>query len=232
MENRIIVNPENVETIKASACKRIFKVGKYTLKMYIITGGTPALSLENYAFTERFPVIPKYSNENWNSARGLYTHQTSQSDSIDFDVLPEGYATVERYLNENAPKWEKRRARFDGLPLTGYVQSYSCFGMLKEIVSPTRLDKVDRKMYHFRWSLVEHYLPLVHFESTTSCSNENECFERLATPWWKSFNALIDSFGTLVGGLESITENQYTELCKCLKMGIASSDIAPTKTRK
>ena len=34
-----------VETIETSACKRIFKVGGHTLILYMITDGTPALSM-------------------------------------------------------------------------------------------------------------------------------------------------------------------------------------------
>jgi len=101
--------------VSSKSCETVYRVGDQLVRLWIITGGTPALAFDDYGFIERFKLAdPRWSDEHWNGAR--YDHQTPGNiQGPTFDVLPGGEATVVDFVARNLPNKRIRERRHKAL---------------------------------------------------------------------------------------------------------------------
>lgn len=229
MNTKSEITEDMVKTTSLSPCERVFKVGDYTLRLFIICNGAPALSFENYALRESYPVTTLYSNENWDKKLGKYVHQDSLADGPGFDVLPDGLNTVKKYLEINIPRYELRQKRYkevEGLLTRAGVLHRD--GSFDSVVSHKKMDKSTRTMFQCHYSISYGYILRVICRTAYSASGLKN-FEREASQWWKDLDKLTQDFKPSHDTWEDLTENQYQALLDMFRKGIDSKEMKRAK---
>lgn len=198
-----------VKLIKTSSCESIYEVDGVCLRLWIIAGGTPAMSFDDYSFTKRYPIIDERWQAEWN---GHYPHQIGQNpvQGPAFDVLPKGIKSVKEYLEENIPLKELREKRFYSLPIQNYI------------LSKGFRDKENQTIVKFRINIQKHYISPLTTESNVYSGRCDNVIEKYAPEVFKKYAAFVNQLsdasnnnGTLFS-LESITEDQFQKLVSIL----------------
>ena len=196
----------NVKLIKTSSCESIYEVDGVKLRLWVITGGEPAMSFEDYSFTKRYPIIDKRWQAEWN---GCYPHQIEQNpiQGPSFDILPKGIKSVKEYLEENIPLKELREKRFCSLP----IQTPIC--------SKGFRDKENHTIVKFKINIQKRYISPLTAESNAYAGRCDDVIEKYAPEVFKKYvafvNPLFDNSGASCT-LETLTENQFQKLVSIL----------------
>jgi len=189
----------NVKLIKTSSCESTYEVDGVKLRLWVITGGEPAMSFEDYSFSKRYPIIDKRWQAKWN---GRYPHQIGQNpiQGPAFDILPKGIKSVKEYLEDNIPLKELREKRFFSLPIQ------------KSICSKGFKDKENHTIVKFKINLQKHYISPLIAQSNAYCGRCDDEIEKYAPEVFKKYaafaNPLFDNSGASCM-LEALTENQF-----------------------
>lgn len=118
--------PENkITRTSTSSCESLYDVvldgETHRLRLWIITGGTPALCYADYrGETRRYPEVEKWNNAHWNGKR--YKHQTpTKIEGPDLTVLPRGEEDVYEYIRQTREERAKlEKAEKDGKQPVNY----------------------------------------------------------------------------------------------------------------
>jgi hypothetical protein len=122
------VDNNTIRVLSHNACETKFEYRGEVLRLWIITGGTPALDLDEYFEAKRYPHVELYDSKNWCSGVCRYRHQehTPRGEVlpiVDVDVLPDGIETVNAYLDYVLPRRAVQRARLATLPKMRVIKS-------------------------------------------------------------------------------------------------------------
>lgn len=196
----------DITQISTTACQTTYKVGDHTLHLWIITGGQPAISFDDYSFSQRYPIIDKrwMADSPW---KGHYPHQDpTHIQGPTFDVLPEGQKSIEKYLNEHLPLKKLRMERFAALPISG------------ELKSKKKLDKPEHTKVQFCADLRLHRFGPVSASSRVYSTHKQSKFDQYANHWWKKYAAFINPiFNTGIWHYEQLSTIQFNDLVQILK---------------
>jgi hypothetical protein len=174
-----------ITQLLTSACETLYDVDGKVLRLWIIVGGTPAVAFTNYSFTQRYPVVEKWSQKNWSDKDIKYAHQDkSNIQGPTFDVLPNGEASLYEYLKETTPLKKLREQRRSELP---YVCS----------IKSTRFhDKDNRCYFHCELRINDRGISPVTASSSCYAGRCEHEIQKYASQWWKDavnlFNPIFD----------------------------------------
>ncbi len=221
--------------LSTKSCETIYQVGDNRVRLFIVTGGTPALSFDDHTFTERFPMWDMRWNveqEEWGK-RECYPHQNpgSSIQGPTFDVLPEGRKTLEDFVGRNAPKLALRVERYANLPVPPkmlHPDAFSRHG--KQIVSKRIRDADEGTFVNFEAQLCPYRFGLVTCSSKYYAGRCEDKVEKLAPSWWKKFNAFAAPICDASRDCyDKLTETEYQQLCDLLKEGVATKAFVAKK---
>lgn len=222
----------DIKQISTSSCETRYLVDGHVVRLNIIIGGSPLLQLEDWTFSERFPIkdtrwtIP---SEEW-AKNKCYPHQNPMDiQGPTYDVLPEGIKTLEDYVARTLPLWNLRRERFSQLPVGDYLHrsNFSC-----GISSRRILDKDTRTFVHFEAELQPLRFGSVVADSTVSSgriTGGDREFE-LAPDWWKRYALFISAItGSGRYHYEELTEEEFLQMKALLAEAVrdAGKPIVP-----
>lgn len=203
----------SIKQLSTSACETIYEVNGQKLRLFIITGGTPAIEFaDDYSFTQRYPTVEKWTDKHFrardfgNEQVCCYEHQSKIPQGPTFEeVLPHGLKNLKKYLDTNVPLRELRMLRHSGLPIKGVIQS-------------KRVKDTEDQVYvtcdiNF---LHSHYIPPVTFSSRIYCGRLEEKIS-FFSPWWKKTMKLFNRLCDANAKWETLSEEQYQTLCNHLK---------------
>lgn len=196
-----------IKQLSTSACQSTFDVDGHELRLWIITGGTPALAFTDYSFDRRYPSLPEWSNTHYHNKNGKSWYDHQDPDNVQgptFDVLPNGLQDVEQFLRDNVPLRELRQARINGLPYRS------------RFVSRKVRDKEEHTLVHCELNLTRAYVPPVIFLSKAyagRCDGKIVLFDE----WWKKTQSLFNTLCDTNKTWESLSDKEYDTLVKHLK---------------
>lgn len=109
---------EDIKQVSTSTCETIYDFDGEKIRLWVITGGTPAISFVDYSFMEKFPVAEKYTNNKWSKSKNRYIHQDPDNlqGPTAQEVLPEGLKTIYDYVIRHRPKKKQREDRYKDFP--------------------------------------------------------------------------------------------------------------------
>jgi hypothetical protein len=206
------MNEWEVEQISGTACESRFKVQlgqnwSIVLRLWIVTGGTPALAFDDYSYTRRFPVVERYSNAHWNGRE--YQHQTRDGWGIipvdqtpSFDDLPNGLQDVQDFLAHALPLRAKRDARMAELP-KGTIRSRRMH------------DKENRTYVQAEIKISEHGVSRIG-TSTRYSGGLSHVYHLLPVEWRMAYNVCNTIFHNGTSAWEQLTDQQFAEVKSAL----------------
>jgi hypothetical protein len=195
-----------VYQLETSSCETTYDFGGTIVKLWIITGGTPALALEDYSLTQRFPIVSKWSNENWLKEENRYKHQNPNAiQGPTYDVLPNGKQDIIDYALTNFPKAQTRQTRYNSLPIKGNIKGKKS------------LDKATKSYSQPSLTLNPYYF------------NVNVPKPENYHPWWSKILAFCNTHSKLnhlnSGSYEKLSEAEFKELVNLLNEGVSKGII-------
>lgn len=206
VKEKLLTSP--VYQLQTSACETTYDVGGTIVKLWIITGGTPALAMmgENidYSFQQEFPPVQEWSNENWLKEENRYKHQNPNAiQGPTYDVLPNGKQDIINFALTNSPKAKTRQTRYNSLPIKGNIKGKKS------------LDKATRSYSQPSLTLAPHYF------------HANIAKPENYHPWWGKMLAFCNSHNKLnnTGSYENLSESEFKELVNLLNEGISNGII-------
>lgn len=210
LKEKLLTSP--VYQLQTSACETAYDVGGTIVKLWIITGGTPALAIidanAGYSFEQRFPHIQEWSNENWLKEERRYKHQNPNAmQGPTYDVLPNGKQDIINFALTNAPKAQIRQNRYNSLPIKGNIKGKKS------------LDKATRSYSQPSLTLAPHYF------------HANIAKPENYHPWWSKMLAFYNTHnqlnnpGSYTGSYENLSESEFKELLNLLNEGVSKGII-------
>ena len=208
---------ENTDVIQIAthSCETFYKVNNNTIRLWMITGGTPALGFNMLPYDKRYPSLELWSDKNWsvrynmpNGEMGCYVHQIGQAPiqgPTPETVLPEGWKTFWAFYNENLPKVELANKRYAALPLKGCI------------VSKRIRDKQEHTLVRAEIGLRPYSLAPVTFVSNAYAGR---CDKKVALfhPWWQQAQALLNPiFDSNKYLWSDLSEEDYQAVVNLLK---------------
>jgi len=200
----------NIKQISTSSCTTDYEVDGIGVLLWIITGGQPCLSFNDYSFSQRYPITDRkwaISQEKWKK-NNCYPHQIGQKpiQGPTYDVLPKGIGSLKEYLDKYLPLKKLKEERYKNLPIKGVISSKGI------------KDKEHKTIVNFTIDITGYIGPLVAV-SKCYAGRCNDVINRLAPKEFKRYNDFINpmfdkSFDL---SLEGLTEDEYKELCLILE---------------
>lgn len=116
---------KSVKQVATSACETLYDVDGEKVRLWIIMGGEPCLAFEDYFDAQKFPVVEKYSDENWIKLQGRYRHQDKSNmlGPTAQELLPEGLKTIHDFVQKNIGKKRTRDSRYERFPIKNPIRS-------------------------------------------------------------------------------------------------------------
>ena len=190
-----------INQINTTSCTTTYIVNGIKLRLWIITGGTPALSFEDYDYTQRYKPVEKWSSKHYN--HGKYDHQEYNCiQGPTFDVLPNGIEDVKMFIKEHLPKKKLRDKRFDELPFRGELHS-------------RRIHDKDNYCYSYCvLRLKRNSVNMVLVESKYYSSSEDELIYLFPNKW-VNLAKIMKKYNNYKW--EDLTEKQYNDICEAIK---------------
>ena len=200
--------------VRTSACSTTYLVPETNtlIELWIITGGTPALGIVDSTFSQRYPELEKFKNENYVHGRsdnfGHYKHQDplNPKGPTPDEVLPEGWQTFNNFYNTTYPSYKLSKDRVEKLPVKFPV------------ISKRIHDKENRtyvKAFLGQCFYNIHNIPCVTLESATYCGRWEEKMY-LFNDWWKQTAILFNKISSRRWC--DITDEQYNAICDHLAL--------------
>jgi hypothetical protein len=199
-----------IEVLEAGACATRLRVHRdddttEVVRLWIIVGGTPALGLDDYGYTRRYPVVEQYADGTWQGWK--YQHQRGDArtmrvdpaDAPGVEVLPGGMADVESFLSWAVPLRDRRNMRMRLLPPVREIRS-------------CRVHDADEGTYVWASaSIREHGVSPITFESGSYCGRADESIRLFPEVWQRAaaiLNPLFDTH-TGMGAWESLDDATF-----------------------
>lgn len=214
-----------VTRIEQSACASRFKVERNGsdgsveyVRLWIITGGTPALALDDYSYTLRYPLVERFNNAHWLGDH--YRHQELEvqrnrygdrhhviSPAIDFDVLPHGLDDLAAFLDHTLPLRNKRDQRMAQLPPVHEIRS-------------RRVHDTDNRTYAWAKIDIQPYgVSPITIESAQyggRCDDKIVMFSQVWQDAQKALNPLFDRSASSTW--ESLSDDEFEQVRSTLWM--------------
>ena len=196
--------------LKTTSCTTTYNVGGVTVKLWMITGGTPALAImgENgeYLLDKKYPDVQQWSNENWLKDESRYRHQNPNAiQGPTYDVLPNGKQDLIDFVVNNDPKAKLKQSRYKALPVKGTIKGKKA------------LDKTNRSYSQPTLTLTPNYL----YVRTPK--------PQLYHPWWSKMLRFYDSTlhvnRTTTKSYDEMSDTEFTKLVNLLNEGILTGVI-------
>lgn len=195
--------------VSTSSCQTIIDVEGTILRLFIIVGGTPALSFDDHSFCQTYPKLEKY--QDWDDRLGKYLHQTLPIQGPLPDDLPEGENTISKYLADNLERHDRlvhRMARLNGI-FNGNT-----------FLSPRIHDKENGAYCHMKLSWNGNfYCPVVLCESSYELGTNytTRMLNQTTEAWKRAALTLMQTHGKT---LESLNNVEFDLMAKAIQ-GIA-----------
>ncbi len=201
-----------ITTVSTRSCERIYDVDGTRLRLFIITGGTPALSFEDHYFTQRYPDVERWDNHKyWNN--GKYDHQKKPIQGpAATEVLPNGFDDLRTFVEVNLPKHTLRMKRVAALPF-------------KHRKTSGRFHNTE---YHYYFTLnvriLGHYISCVTMDSA-HCSGQVGDDTKYITDAWRHLHAVLAKCptkptkpdGSGWPSWEDLTEDQFDKVKQAME---------------
>lgn len=228
MSESIIESTESTESTEAkqvftSACETVYTFNGREIRLWIITGGIPCLSFNYGPFQERFPVVEKYSDgqwdknktvNHWNSDLLCFDHQIADKmgngkvqGPTPEDCFEDGWATFWNFYHSNIRKLELNEKR------KKIISTLTNGGVL---TSKRKHDKEDHTYVHAELRLNGTGISPVTYYSAMYVGR---CEEKvvLFNPWWKKAQDLFNPmFDDKWPRWDELTEEQFDSVCDLL----------------
>lgn len=215
---------QNAYIIKETSCETVYQVGERVIRLWIITGGTPALGFDMTPFENRFPKVEKWGNNHWLNKEVRYDHQISGhivGPRVE-DVLPGGWSDFWVFYDANISilnLWEKRWS-----VVSGYFP----------ILSKKVLDKVERTFVIAKvdpaWS--KFYVSPVTFTSKVYCGR---CDEKIVlfSSWWVKAQGVLNRprVNTSVRW-DELSDLEFMEIVELFEEGIKDKGVQRVGKKK
>ena len=204
-----------ITQIKTSACETTYDVNGIKVKLWVIVGGTPCLDFADYSpFKIRFPMIEKYSSDNWIDEENRYKHQNPNNmQGITYQELENGEQALYKFVGDSyLPKHELCKRRWDLLPIEPVPG-----GMGSKIIVSKRVRDKEERTYvraelvfdnKFRIGSVCVSSPNYHGQ----LRNNSKLFHH----WWTEMDDLLRSFKGKVF-LSDLTYDEWFSIVKMIK---------------
>jgi hypothetical protein len=197
--------------ISTSACSTIYQIDgipDVQLRLFIITGGTPALEFTDYSFCERYPSLEKWANKHYCLSKDKVTHCYIHQDPNNLqgptvDDFPNGIQTVIDFIDKHLPLRALRIKRHSALPIN-------------VIKSKRVLDKQEHTYVSAAINMsMSHYISPVVFNSAVY---GGRCEEKIVLfpEWWKKAQKLLNNLFDANKNWEDLTEEQYQSVYNLL----------------
>ena len=168
---REVLGPEMTQQ-ETKSSETIYNVEGISVRLWIIVGGQPALSFEDYSFQERYPITDKRWTEEWDRKKEAYPHQDPKNlQGPTYDVLPEGIHTLRKFVDKYRPMKELRERRNAAVPIRWGITS-------KKV-----LDKKNRRFCQLHVSFNHGGVSNVYGDK-----DKMELFH----PWWTKFRDFVE----------------------------------------
>lgn len=198
------------EQLSTKTCETVYRVNGQTVRLWIITGGTPALDFSDYGFTKRYPEIERWNNTHWIGKR--YDHQDPQNieGPTAAEVLPNGEQDLIDFVTEFAPIREKRLDRYNSLPTHNHT-------------SPRFHDQNNGCYFRASLSFRPHYVGGVTVDSSCYCGPGREEIEQFGNKAWHNLAVILDQVNTArydsprSGGWESLSDEEFDKVVQAIK---------------
>ena len=190
-----------------SSCTTTYEISGVKVLLWIIVGGTPALSFEDHSFIERFPKVESWSNDFWDIDEEKYEHQTKENvQGPTVDVLPDGADTLRDFIKRNLPLKQLRDERYSLLPLQGRISSRK------------RMLKPERHFVEYSLALLPNTFYISHIDD--KCSS--------LFPWGSELQnflkpILLRTQGQ--DGYEVFTDEEFAAFLDLIEKGKASGEL-------
>jgi len=206
-----------MKQISTSACETVYDVDGVIIKLWIITGGIPAIDFDSYGFTKRFPAVEKWSNDNYLKIENRYKHQERINlQGPTFEVLPNGEQDILDYIKENLHKRDlciKRANELISILNKKDVRSFTD-GWGFNLLSKDKRDKVERTIARAKITIRTFYISYVSVSSRVYAGCNYDKID-IFSKWWKDainlFNTIEDIVENTVYWCD-ISEEKYQEI--------------------
>jgi hypothetical protein len=202
-----------IQQVKTSACETTYEIDGERIRLWIIVGGTPAISFNDHGFVQRFPSVEKWGCEHYGSH--CYDHQMPGRENWNdgniqgptFDVLPNGKETLLLWFKANKPLHDLRVARYE--QLKPYLR----------LRSKRYHDKDQATYFWLDVDVRPHYLGNVHFDSRCMSGRfTNDMREwNLVDQNWQTLTAILSQYCNFHSGWEVLTTPQFDEVLEAMK---------------
>lgn len=204
--------------IATKTCESSYTVGEHKVRLWMISGGTPAIDFMGgefeCGFVKRYPKVELWSNDHWQGCK--YDHQSLEKmQGPTFDILPNGKQDLIDFVTEFAPLREKRWERFDALPIRGcssprFHDTYrNCYFRVDFEASPHSVGSLTAN---------SNFIGTVAAQDRLyggPCRQEIAEFANVA---WSSFAALLDELNPVYEvGWESLSEKDFARVQEAIR---------------
>ena len=190
-----------------------------SLRLWIITGGTPALAFSDWSFTERYKSLKKWDNKHYNNSK--YDHQEERyPQGPTFEVLPNGLKDVQKFLDKYLDKRNLRTKRFKALPIQDLHRGQWGSMLDKQLKSKRFHDKVNRCYCHCTIDFRPNHISNVNVESSSYCGQDDE-LKHLFPKGWSELSATMMECSLTRKNFtfknwEDLTEKQFETVCQAI----------------
>lgn len=191
---------------KASRCSTTYIYKGHYVELFMICSGEPCIWLHGVydVMSARFPVVAKYTQENWINKESRYRHQDPIYFTPDItpELLPGGWQTFVSEVEKLISKCNIGTSRISQLPQRRFKSR--------------RLHNKNYQTYEWaELNIFRASLPVV------SVSDE---VLKLASPWWQKTKQIFDSL-PLVTCWHDLTDDQFNVILEHFKT-VTSKDLA------
>jgi hypothetical protein len=213
--------------ISTSSCETVYTFNGYEIRLWIMTGGIPCLSFNYWPFQERYPVVEKYCDgewdqnklvNHWNRDLRCFDHQMENKlatgkiqGPTPEDCFADGWATFWNFYHSNIRKVELCNKRMK--IISDFTNGNGPGGVLK---SKRAHDKEEHTYVHAELRLNGTGISPVIYVSSHYVGR---CEEKvvLFNSWWKKaqdlFNPIFDNGWPC---WYKLSEEQFTQVTDIL----------------
>jgi hypothetical protein len=200
-----------MKQLSTRTCETVYDVDGVLIRLWIIAGGIPAIDFDSWGFTKRFPIVEKWSDENYIGVENRYKHQERINlQGPTFEVLPNGEQDILDYIKENLPKRDLCLNRANELIsiLQGKNTKLYADGWGMKLESKGKRDKEEHTIARASWCIRPTYISPIGINSAIY-GGFVEIKIELFSKWWKEAKDLINHLSWSNFYWHDITEEKY-----------------------
>lgn len=201
-----------IKQVRTSACETIYDVDGTIIRLWIVTGGTPCISFEDFSYQHRYEGsinLHQWSNKHWSTEHcknGCYLHQNlSNPQGPEPDVLPHGEATIAEYLATYIPRKKLAKDRYEALPVSRTIKK-------------RKHDREERTYVTAELTISPNAIHPITF-SSGHCRGRHDEKVQLFGSWWiraqSIFNPIFDNSNGLPTW-DVLSESEYKAVVEIL----------------